>query len=386
MDRRRALAVLGTAATCGCLRLESEPTQTTGDAATRQPGSATATTKNAETSTRSTDRDVETTSESPTYPSGLSEDGAEFYLADFHESVLEATSFRAEWSKLNRDDGSFKWRKHYESEPGRAVGRATARAMGGPADVYRTADDGTLWRENLGDDYTYGRESSNWHVRHVVWREEITPLVRGVSWSSPERVSDGRPAVWETSAVSVRDASQSPGYLDGELLDVSARLRVDERGFISSLEATYRVQMSDARGGDVRRFQTSFTVDAVGETSVSEPAWASTAASRRPRISAPVTEDGRYVALTVESGNRIEANSIVTVYAEASDASYGLRLDAPIESGETVYLYRFTDSASFPQLRLSRGGRPDSDPPLAFDGTLDVWARRATLLYAKVNR
>ena len=197
-------------------------------------------------------------------------------------------------------------------------------------------------------------------------------------------VNDERPALWEVTTESVADASVAPGYYEGGLRAISGRLRVDERGFVRSVDATYRIQKREARGGDERRFRTTFTVDGVGETSVSEPSWTSVARDRRPVVSASLVDDGQYVELTVTDGNPIEPDSFVSVAAGPEGGTYDCQLDDSIAVGETVFLYP-DGTDSFPSLRLARGGRPSTPPSRDFSGAKDVWARRATLQYFKIS-
>lgn len=383
MKRRRALAILGVVGGSGCLRLTGSSEPSTAETATTAPPSTTANTATT-TTVPTTSTETQTRGEL-TYPSGLTADGVGEYFPEFHQSTLQSRSFTAEWSKLDRDNSEFKWRKRYEADVGHAVGRATKRAMGGPADVYRTRADGGFWREKVGSEYTYGRDNEGMEMSEVAWGDEIVPLVRAGEWSAPERVNDARPAVWEVTADSVDGTPPAPGYYDGVTLSISGSMRIDERGFIRNVEAAYRIRKSDDRGGDTRNFTTIFTVDAVGETSVSEPSWVAEARQQRPRMSAELLDDGKYLRLRHEGGSAIRSNTVLSVYDDAVDASYGLELDSPIRPNETVYLYPTDQTSTFPSMGLSRGTRPGTAPSLAFEDPADTWARRATLQYYEVR-
>jgi hypothetical protein len=395
MKRRRVLAVLGTVGTGGCLRLTNSDDEST--AGTRSSTTRTATEASTETATVTTTRTDtetetrtetrETTTEEPEpapYPEGLSADGVGEYLYPVHESTLSATNFHVEWSKFDRSVGEFKWRKRYDFEVGQALGRAMTRPMGGPADVYRANGLGALWREDLGDGYTYGADSHGWDSRETMWDVEIRPLVQAGVWGAPERVNVERPAVWEVSADSVVDSAPAIGYYDGETVGLSGTLRVDERGFIRGVEATHRLRPSGSSAGEVREFETSFAVDSVGDVSVSKPSWLSTAKERRPEVSASLVDDGRYVELTLEDGNRIEANSVLSVWDEALGSSPDARLSEPMASGEKIYLYR-DETDSYPGLRISRGGKPSSTPSRDLSSAVDTRSRRATLMYFETD-
>lgn len=307
------------------------------------------------------------------------------YFPGFHQSALQSRSFTAEWSKLDRDNSKVKWRKRYEADVGHAVGRATTRGMGGPADVYRTSGNGGFWRENVGSEYTYGRDRVGMKMSAVAWGDEVVPLVRAGDWSAPERVNESRPAVWEVTADSVDGTPAAPGYYDGVTLSLSGSMRIDERGFIRNIEAVYRIRKSDDRGGDTRNFTTMFTVDAVGETSVSEPSWVADTRERRPQVSVESVEDETYVRLTHEGGSSILQNTVVSVYDDAIGASYDFKLETAIEAGETVYLYRTDDVNASVSIAPSRGGPPAQEPPLSFEEPSALWARRATLQYFKTS-
>ncbi|NHN43262.1 hypothetical protein G9C85_16720 [Halorubellus sp. JP-L1] len=313
---------------------------------------------------------------------GLSDDGVEETLYAVHESTLTSTSFHAEWSKYDLDNGVFKWRKQYDSDVGQAVGRGSVRTNYGPSDVYLVEGVGSLWREELVDGYSYGANPEGWETGKPMWQNEIQPLFEAGDWSAPERLNHDRPAVWEVSTNSVADPSAVIGYYDGETVALSGTLRVDERGFFREVEATASVREDEARGGAVHEFETEFAVDSVGEVTVSEPSWVATVRERRPKVTASLADGDRYVELSLTGGNRIEPNSWVAVWDESVGGSYNLTLDEPIESGETVYLYRAEPDAST-SLRISRGGKPSTPPTREFTNPVDVWARRTTLLYFK---
>lgn len=392
MNRRHALAALASTLGAGCLRLTGgddstaspRPTTSATRTATRTPTDSptrTPTDSPTETPTETATETESPTPAEPSFPEGLTEEGVRDFLFPFYLSTLGATSFSVEWSKLDRDQSEFKWRKQYDVGVGQAVGRATTRGMGGPADVYRSRTNGCLWRENLGGGYTYGKDSVGWSIEQMTWAEEIKPLFEAGNWGPPTRVNDTRPAVWEVSTETFADGSEAPGYLDDTLNSLTATMQIDQRGIIRSVNAAY--QVTDPDTGRKQNFTTDFTISDVGSTTVSKPSWVSTAARKRPTVSAELTDDRRFIRFRIDSGNPLEPKSFVSVFTGQAPGAYDMRLDSRISPNSDVYLYQTGDPDELPSLGLARGRRPTSVSPPPFEGEIDLFARRAVLGYFK---
>jgi hypothetical protein len=395
VNRRRALAVLTAGLSGGCLQLSGgndteTPTRTTTDRRTttsRQTPTDSPTPTESETPTESpTPTESETPTERPaaTLPAGLTEDGPNNLLYSLHLSTLGSKRFHAEWTKLDRRDGSLDWQKEYDSEPGRAVGRATVRrGGGGPADIYRTGDEHSLWREQIGGSYTYGRDDNGWNVGKITFGVEVAPLVEIVDWGPPTRVDDGRPAVWELSADGLDSDSPVPGHTSGGSVEsISGGMQVDERGVIRSMTVEYAVD-PDYDTDELNRYTTTLQIDQIGAVSVSPPSWVSRASARRPQMTVTKPPDGAYVAFEHTGGSRLEPGTRLQVYDEVTGGPRDYEIDDPIEAGETVYLSKRGEEGVEPELEFSR------EPPTAvartFDGDVDYGARRSTLNYFKID-
>lgn len=368
MNRRALLGFLGMAGTGGCLRLTGAEATTSSTATTATPTAATRTTEASTTET-------EATAAAPSLPSGLSEDGVSDYLFDFHLRELGQRSFATNWTLLNRREEQVKQRREYRVGDAGAVGSWTFD-QGGPVSMFRTTDGG-FWREDLGDDYTYGETRQGYDMERLTLASWVRAFVRGGAWSAPSLVRRESPARWEAELTGAEDDAAVPGWFSGTVESLSGTMVVDERGFIRSLDG----EMT-ASGTNVGRVEygVRYAVDSVDEVTVSEPAWVSTAKDRRPRVSMAVTDDERAVRLTHESGVPIEANTNLVIYDDAArrnEISYRLR--EPIQSGETVYLY--TEQGGGFNGQLSRGSAPTSSNAIRLDSEYHAWADRSSAEY-----
>ena len=181
------------------------------------------------------------------------------------------------------------------------------------------------------------------------------------------------------TAEGVADDSVVPGTSQGApgtVLSLSAEMTVDENGVVRSLEAVYRLR--DDGVGEFE-YQTNYTVDQVGATSVEEPAWFSTAREQAPRVTACVTSDGQFVRFVVESGNRLEPGTRLVVDVEGDDPGFSYVLDDPVEPDTPAYLYRESDGSGAGG--IARGSRPSGVTPASLDGTYSFYARRRDEFY-----
>lgn len=360
----------------GCLRLSPDGgSSPTDEAPTAAPETATATPS--PTTTFPADS-------TPTYPSGLSADGVTAFLYPTHVKTLAATSYRTRWTKLDRRDSVLKWQKQYRADPQGAFGTWT-RTEGGPVEIYRYPGGG-YWRESLGDRVTFGDDGAHRWSRVANWAVELAPLLRAIAWSAPTRVNEERPAVWELTGTGIAEASAVPGHHEpGEVLAVdSASLTVDERGIIRSVTADYRLR--EGKDGEEFSYAIEFNVDSIGAVSVPEPSWLATAKEQVPTVTASLTDDRRFVRVRIESGNRLEPNSRISVFDAERDAKFIVPLDAPVEPGQPAYLYTATPEAAFSMGDIARESPPSDVSAGQLSSTYELAAfRRDTRYFDRID-
>jgi len=312
-----------------------------------------------------TETEAETTTE-PSLPYGVDEDGVTGELYSTCTQALRGDSFRTTYAKLDVNTAVRRWNKRFAVEGSIALGQWT-RDEGGPVEMYRDRTE-SLWRERLGDRYTYGKDAGSFDMNEVVWKKEVYPLLSGVNWSAPVRVNDARPAVWETTAGDVEGRPAAPGYVSGELRSVdSGKLRVDEDGVVRSLDVTYEAFDEIQEQTETLRYRQRIT--ARGDVSVEEPSWLSTARERRPRVNATLTDDRQFVRVEVTGGGGIATDSRLSVFDETrADTKFIAHTREPVEVGDVVYLYRMEDRSGFQQGRLAHGSAPSDVTPPALDG------------------
>ncbi|WP_227132913.1 hypothetical protein [Halorubellus salinus] len=374
MRRRALLGVLAVGGTAGCLRLEG------GDGTTARTGTAGTAEDAVETATATaTEADPETTTErgDPTYPFGLSDDGVESYLYSTCQTAVSELSYRAEYTKVDVESGTQNWHREYEASDGAALGHWN-RKDGGPVDAYHPADGDMLWREEVDGGYTFGL-SRRPTFQEIFWSEEFQPLLRGLAWSAPERVNDDRPAVWEVTADSVAETVRSPGHSEGELKSVEgAQLHVDENGVIRRLQTVY---VSSDQRGNVRRKRFRFVLSDVGAVSLDAPSWVDTARERRPQFSARLTDDRKYVRLTLESGSMAPGSRISVFQLPERQRKYVARTDREVSAGDVLYIHAQTDSGKFNDAGIGYGQRSAVGTPPTLDEAYHVVAFRRDTKY-----
>ena len=313
----------------------------------------------------------------PTYPFGLSDDGVEPYLYSTCQTAVSELSYRAEYTKVDVESGTQNWQREYEAAEGTALGHWN-RKDGGPVDAYHSVGGDFLWREAVDDGYTYG-ESARPRFQEIFWAEEFQPLLKGLAWGTPERVNDDRPAIWEVSADSVGETVRSPGHSEGELKSVEgARLRVDENGVIRLLQTVY--VSSDARG-NVRRKRFRFELSDVGAVSLSAPSWVETAREKHPDFSAQLTDDRKYVRVTMESGAMAPGSRISVFRLPDRDRKYVARTDREVSVGDELYVHAQTDSGKFNDAGIGYGQRSAVGTPPTLDESYHVVAFRRDTKY-----
>lgn len=388
MRRRELLALMASSGTGGCLRLASSgsstpspvtpvsnesPTETAVDSETRTPTSE---------STRTTSEATETPTDTearPEYPTGLSTDGVSPLLYETHKRELAQTSFHTEFSEINLQKSEIKKDRSYDVDTGLAIG-SWAFDRGGPVTMYRSSQGG-FWREELGDRFTYGEGRRGYSIGEVTWKSWLVPALTTGEWGSPTASQQGAHQTWEVETTGFDAQGSIPGYWQGQLEGLSASMVVDARGIIRSMTTEFDGIREEIGSYNVR-FE--YSVDSVGEVSVTEPAWLSTAQERRPQVTAELTSDRNFVRFTLDSGNQLEPATGFTVYDEQNRwNAINYRLEDPIEPGDTVYLYKEQEGPFNGQ--IARGSRPSDASPVSLANSYHMWASRSLEYFGTVE-
>lgn len=357
MQRRELLAGLGVASLSGCLRMVSggdDGEGTTDPETTAPPQTTTAPTETG----------------SPELPDGLNEDGVTQILFDTHQRELVQTGFQTEFTTINLNRDDIKMRKKFDVESGLALG-SWVYSGGGPVSMLRS-NEGAFWREDLGSKYTYGEARyRNW-IDSITWRNWIEPVLSAGEWSEPITVQDQNQPLWRVETTGLTETDSVPGWFNGQLDALSASMTVSPRGIIHELSGEFEASLLH---GGVAHHSIDYIVESIGEVSVSEPPWLSTAKEQRPRVNAALGEDRKFAKWTLESGNPIEPGTRCVIYDENERiGAINYHLNDSIDTGETVYFYKEQNQPRTGQ--MARGSPPTDASPVTLDSEYNVWADR----------
>jgi len=168
----------------------------------------------------------------------------------------------------------------------------------------------------------------------------------------PTAVEDGRVTL---EATSVGDADG----LGANVTDFEATLVVDERGRLLSFEATIA---SDAEAG-TSTTTIDYEMTARSLAAAERPSWVDDAVAGATLADLSYERVGGTVAITNEGEEAIPTGTFVSVATAGglgpSAQQYVVQLTAPVQPGETVYVYRQTADAA--QGSFAVGDRPDAD-------------------------
>lgn len=113
---------------------------------------------------------------------------------------------------------------------------------------------------------------------------------------------------------------------------------VDQEGRIHSLEGEMVYSSTSSFGNAKIRLQTDYELQQVGDVEVERPTWFDEAMEQITYFDVSVSvQDGKYVAVTNEGPDAVPAETVLLI--DGTESSGYARLEEPIESGETVYVY-----------------------------------------------
>ena len=179
------------------------------------------------------------------------------------------------------------------------------------------------------------------------YRVESGPTARTVN---RQRLRDELEGVLRVSGYELTDVSTADGstVVTYEGATISDELEGRYPSMVEYDEFTATVSVSDdgieryayefegaTRDGHTVTVAVNATFSQVGETDLERPAWVDEGFERAPDASIS-TADGTMIMLTLESGDPIPENALVSV--SPISTHYVTRLDEPLEPGETLYL------------------------------------------------
>lgn len=311
------------------------------------------------------------TATEPAFPRGLTPDGVEPFLADVHTNALARDSFQTGWIEANLTRGMIVAQRTYRIEAGSAIGEWV---NDGPITAYLD-NEGGYWQEELGNQATYGQLRHGFDLSRLTRRAFLRRNFLAGDWEPPTREAND-PAAFRITTAGMRDTSALAEEFEADSLEsFTAEGVVGETGIVRNLGTT--VEFTPRREDRLLQFQTEFEVTAVGEVSVSEPPWVETAREQAPSVDAGMTDDRRFVEVSMRSGNPMLPGTALVLYDEVERINaVWYEFQDPFESGETGYVYRVDGSP-----RFARGSRPSDVTPDRLESEYSIWAHRGGAEY-----
>lgn len=184
------------------------------------------------------------------------------------------------------------------------------------------------------------------------------------------------------STETVADGSEAPGYVPGTLNSLSATMQIDQRGVIRSVKASYQIVEPPEGSGRTQNYRTKFSINNIDETVAGKPSWVPTAVKKRPKVSAELTDDRRFVRFQINSGSPLTPKSYIEIFTNRiPSSSYTMRIENQVSTETDMYLYRSGDPGEYPNIGLTRGRRPSNVLPPRFGEKVDLRPRRGILGY-----
>lgn len=299
-----------------------------------------------ETATETTSEGTETTARTTAdprpslaefeYPAGASRgglDGATLFRT--HESTLTDAGSAALDSTLTREFGSY-------SET------VTATNELGADGVSRVTETGdmteSLWSPSR-ERVAYVRMEAGFEQRYRIDNQAPSPnevaefrrfehLLTGAEWGEATEVveaDDDYAVAYEATGIADEDSLLRLAF-GQRVTEFEARVSVTQSGYVRDLSYDISVDQD----GDTARRDVSITVGAVGDVTVEEPDWASTARDEGVQFSMSVTDDRRGVELEMLNGADVPAGARLSL-------SNGRRRDSvqisdALSEGDRLYL------------------------------------------------
>lgn len=365
MRRRRFLSAASIPLLAGCLRVTG-----------RDSGEPTNSTIPSQATTQSSDR-ADTTRGNVDYPTGLTSEGVDAFLADSHTNELARRSFSTEWVEANITRGEVTQKRSYRVGDGYAKGEWIGQ---GPITMFLSGEGG-FWREELGNTVTYGQHREGFSIGRLTQNQMLRSLFQAGEWNEPVIVEGNESPEFQIEA-STTDNTDSLGQeFEAESFEsFTSQGTISNEGIVEKLqsELEYHHQISNR----LYQFRHRYSVSSVGQVSVTTPEWLSTAKSRAPKVTARITDDQQFVEMQFKSGNPILTQTDLVLYDQDARTNAGYtELQEPMESRRTYYLY-----LSDGEMQISEGSRATDASTESLTGSYGLWAHRNGAEYFMIPR
>jgi hypothetical protein len=293
----------------------------------------------------------------PQFPPGTNESGVTnaTALLQAHHNTLQNTSYSSELTSEDVSFASDANRTGGEWETSTATIVVEKGQAGTNTSVVARGDQSQYWvTENATATRTAHSERNSTTVlyRHQENRTDrpsvygisrelrpaaiVLPYLEALNYTYQGTVTRGNDTLHQLVSTGINRSTDSAASnrLSSNVETVSARLLVSERGVIRQFNAT----VEHARRNETATTQLNYSVDGVGNTTTSEPAWVD---GQLPHFDASVTENGRVLALQYVGGYSPtnETQSPVGVFVSAPNVDARTSLTTPLSPGDTVYLW-----------------------------------------------
>lgn len=306
---------------------------------TQEPETATETATETPTETE-TETETDTPTEEPTtvenfaYPSGANQDGimsSELYTTH-RSSIIDAGSATVTVTQ-STDRGDFT----------SSTNLTNTYSTDGLLRIAEESDlTERLWSptsENVGYvemdtgfDQRYRIDNQAPPAERVLRLQIVENILAGGQWSGATEIvetTDGDPAVVYESSGIASEENLTRVLFNETITGFEATIAVTENGHISSLS----YDITGEQGSETRQQQAETIVKELGETTVNEPSWATTAKEDGVRFNATISDDRRAVLLELVNGN-VPSEARINL---SSDRFGSVTLSQALGAGDTIH-------------------------------------------------
>ena len=292
----------------------------------------------------------------PPFPPGTNETGIAnaTALLQAHYSALQNTTYSARStgeevtfvSSANQSGGEWKVNPFTIAVEEGQAGTRTRVVARGDRTEYWVTENATATRsahsqQNSTTVFYWYREDGTYgqlgHAsRGIRPAATLVPYLEAVDYAYRGTVTRGNDTLHRFVSTGIEQSADSAmsSQFSSTGENVSARLLVSERGVIRQFNATVEY----ARENETVTARVNYSVDGIGETTTSEPAWLN---EELPRVDASVIENGRVLALQYAGGydptNGTQPS--VGVIVQSPNVNSDISVATPLSPGDTVYLW-----------------------------------------------
>jgi hypothetical protein len=216
------------------------------------------------------------------------------------------------------------------------------------------------WRSQYKGSRIYGDvfKRGGARVSNLAHLDDLKAHLAAGDFGAPTRTATNSETIFEVSATEVTDGEPLISRFGANRVEsFEATFQIHPSGLIESFSSTVEV----VRDNELLKFDQQYRISKVENTTVSKPAWVSTARTKAPELSGSLTDNRTTLVIEHTGGQTVPSETTIQVVEDEENVSDTQSFPGALEQGDRLYAVLSSDGT----LSLNIGTPPSVADPIS---------------------